>query len=391
MSVRRPESLGVSPSAFYDGNEAKKYHKSSRIVHIQREITNRAIELLNLAPDRPCYVLDVGCGSGLSGAALEKAGHYWVGCDISPAMLEVAVGQRSLSSSDDSDEEEDRDEVEANEGEEEQLTMSDLSRGIVSTGKKRQRRDDELQKSEEEDEDMDHYHGKYEEDDEDEDDDDKNRNSNLLDISVEPLPSLEEVGDVCQADMGQGLPFRPGTFDGVISISALQWLCYSSSSDQDPKLRLNRFFSSLYSVLKRDAKAILQFYPESAEQAYLIAQAASKVGFAGGILVDYPNSTKAKKYYLCLSFERSYRMPVALGTDTRSQGQSQGLTGVFVAKYDNPFRSSVGNGKKGKKGQVLTGADKLAWIKRKKDKRLRQGKDVKSDSKFSGRKRSRGF
>lgn len=124
-----------------------------------------------------------------------------------------------------------------------------------------------------------------------------------------------ETGDVLNADIGQGLPFRPGTFDGVISISALQWLCYANSSEQDPRLRLNRFFSSLYSVMKRDAKAVLQFYPESAEQAVIIAQAASRVGFAGGVVIDYPNSSKAKKYYLCLSFERSYTIPTALGTD----------------------------------------------------------------------------
>ena len=47
--------------------------------------------------------------------------------------------------------------------------------------------------------------------------------------------------------------------------------------------------------MRRNAKAILQFYPENAEQAVLIAQCASKVGFAGGITVDYPNSSKAKK------------------------------------------------------------------------------------------------
>ena len=64
--------------------------------------------------------------------------------------------------------------------------------------------------------------------------------------------------------------------------------------------------------MKKDARAVLQFYPESEEQALLIAQSASKVGFAGGIVVDYPNSSKAKKYYLCLSFERSYRVPSAL-------------------------------------------------------------------------------
>lgn len=123
-----------------------------------------------------------------------------------------------------------------------------------------------------------------------------------------------ERGDLIHHDMGLGLPFRPGSFDGVISISALQWLCYSDSSDQDPKLRLNRFFSSLYAVLKKDARAVLQFYPETPEQAVLISQCASRVGFAGGLVVDYPNSAKSKKFYLCLSFERSYRVPVAKGT-----------------------------------------------------------------------------
>lgn len=29
-------------------------------------------------------------------------------------------------------------------------------------------------------------------------------------------------GDLCQHDMGTGLPFRPATFDGCISVSALQ-------------------------------------------------------------------------------------------------------------------------------------------------------------------------
>ena len=115
--------------------------------------------------------------------------------------------------------------------------------------------------------------------------------------------------------MGQGLPFRPGSFDGVVSISALQWLCYAETAEQDPRLRLNRFFSSLYGIMKRDAKAVLQFYPETPEQALLIAQSASKVGFAGGVVIDYPNSSKAKKYYLCLSFERSYAVPRALGLD----------------------------------------------------------------------------
>lgn len=55
---------------------------------------------------------------------------------------------------------------------------------------------------------------------------------------------VDESGDFLQGDMGQvsscasrrwfirlpsfqGFGFRPGTFDGCISISALQWLCNS--------------------------------------------------------------------------------------------------------------------------------------------------------------------
>ena len=38
----------------------------------------------------PRLLLDIGCGSGLSGEALTDEGHAWVGVDISAAMLDVA-------------------------------------------------------------------------------------------------------------------------------------------------------------------------------------------------------------------------------------------------------------------------------------------------------------
>jgi 18S rRNA (guanine1575-N7)-methyltransferase len=279
--MSRPEGSSA-PDLFYDDKEARKYDQSSRMNSIQVEITNRAIEMLSLPEDRPSYILDIGCGSGLSGKVLEDQGHYWCGSDISTDMLNVASERDS------------------------------------------------------------------------------------------------ESGDLVHHDSGLGLPFRPGSFDGVISISAIQWLCYASSSDQDPKMRLNRFFSSLYSVLKRDAKAVLQFYPESAEQAALISQAASRVGFAGGIVVDYPNSSRAKKVYLCLSFERSYTLPTALGTE--------GTGGVTVvnraAVQDRNSRSARNKKDKGKTKE---------WIMAKKARGRRMGKEVKSDSKYTGRKRKDKF
>lgn len=59
---------------------------SSRIASVQAEMAYRALELLNLPPG-PAYLLDIGCGSGLSGEILEEEGHFWVGMDISPSML----------------------------------------------------------------------------------------------------------------------------------------------------------------------------------------------------------------------------------------------------------------------------------------------------------------
>lgn len=50
-------------------------------------MTDRALELLALPPGESAFVLDIGCGSGLSGELLDEDGHVWVGVDIAPSML----------------------------------------------------------------------------------------------------------------------------------------------------------------------------------------------------------------------------------------------------------------------------------------------------------------
>lgn len=77
---------------FYNREEASKYATNSRMREIQTSLTERALELLAL-PSEDCFVLDVGCGSGLSGDCLTEAGHHWIGCDISKDMLIVAKEQ----------------------------------------------------------------------------------------------------------------------------------------------------------------------------------------------------------------------------------------------------------------------------------------------------------
>lgn len=59
---------------------------------IQQDMAERALELLALpTDDRPRFILDLGCGSGLSGAVLSASGHYWVGIDISESMLRKSI------------------------------------------------------------------------------------------------------------------------------------------------------------------------------------------------------------------------------------------------------------------------------------------------------------
>ena len=198
------------------------------------------------------------------------------------------------------------------------------------------------------------------------------------DDQVTATTAMAKTGDVMRHDMGLGLPFRGATFDGCISVSALQWLCYANLKEHSAKKRLMRFFSSLYSCLKRTGKAALQFYPENPEQAVLIASCASNVGFTGGLVVDFPNSSKAKKYYLCLGFEHT-AAPRALGT-----GQGAAEDTVRTAGRDQQRKP-----KRGKSGKRKTAKDRT-WILEKKE-RLRQKigeeRKVRRDTKYTGRKR----
>lgn len=50
-------------------------------------------------------------------------------------------------------------------------------------------------------------------------------------------------------DIGNGVPFQPGVFDGAYSVSTLQWLCNADKSSHNPAKRLYSLFSSLLACL----------------------------------------------------------------------------------------------------------------------------------------------
>jgi 18S rRNA (guanine1575-N7)-methyltransferase len=85
--MSRPEHI-APPEVFYNEIEASKYGGNSRMIEIQTKMTERAIQLGKW--DKPgSLILDLGCGSGISGEVLSEHGHCWVGLDISPHMLLV--------------------------------------------------------------------------------------------------------------------------------------------------------------------------------------------------------------------------------------------------------------------------------------------------------------
>lgn len=126
----------------------------------------------------------------------------------------------------------------------------------------------------------------------------------------------------------------------------------------------------------------MQFYPETADQAVLISETATKVGFAGGVVVDYPNSAKAKKHYLVLSFDRS----------SSQKARPLGLTSEVEQEHVTvgDIASDAGNRKK-KPPRKKKGVKTKEWIVHKKATQRKKGKDVRPDTKYTARKRPTKF
>jgi len=95
-------------------------------------------------------------------------------------------------------------------------------------------------------------------------------------------------------------PFKPDSFDSIISISALQWVIRDVKSKSE-RLILTNLFVSFYQILKPKSKMIVQFYPKSTVIMDYIAEIVnSKTKFKGNFIIDNPNNPKKRKVYLLL-------------------------------------------------------------------------------------------
>jgi 18S rRNA (guanine1575-N7)-methyltransferase len=159
----------------------------------------------------------------------------------------------------------------------------------------------------------------------------------------------------------------------------------------------------LHACLSHGSRAALQFYPENDAQVELCMKAATKSGFGGGLVVDYPNSRKARKCFLVLWVGGVMRVPAGLASDEElalieeQQGKQQQLPRGLLAEHENPDsvgqvkfdgRNTVKKGKKATKKAKAKEKGGKEWILKKKELYRKRGKDdVPLDSKYTARKR----
>ncbi|RNF04090.1 methyltransferase-like protein [Trypanosoma conorhini] len=382
MPPPRPE-FENPPDVLYNKTGASRYTSSTRVQLVQRAMTVRALELLGIPPGRQALLLDIGCGSGISGDVLRATGHTWVGVDISNDMLMLAKeSQQKEESGMGREEETHSGEQNGTTGPGGKISSNDLKNvkwGLIT-----------------------------------ESDDDNDEESNEGETADALMgPSMVEV---LRGDMGQGLPFRPGSFDGAVSISAVQWLCQSDCRGHVPQRRLRALFQSLYNALHRGAKAALQFYPSNVEQVHMITRAAMLCGFTGGVVVDFPHSAKAKKHYLVIQAGQVAggfvpRLPIAAcATDGEEEEEDEGeeagemeseaefgddngdeqytkarVGGRVRAKHSRSHNSGPAGKRRRKDNRPVTGSKD--WVLLKKAERRKFGLPTTEDSKYTMRRR----
>lgn len=95
-------------------------------------------------------------------------------------------------------------------------------------------------------------------------------------------------------------PFKPDSFDSIISISALQWVIRDVKNESE-RLILTNLFESFYQILKPESKMIVQFYPKSTViMDYIVEIVNTKTNFKGNFIIDNPNNPKKRKIFLLL-------------------------------------------------------------------------------------------
>jgi 18S rRNA (guanine1575-N7)-methyltransferase len=95
-------------------------------------------------------------------------------------------------------------------------------------------------------------------------------------------------------------PFRPSTFDAIISISALQWVFRDVNNNLMFSM-LKSLFKAFFQILRPNSRVLMQFYPKNKQILEKIGKTITNhTDFRGEIIIDNPNSQKKRKIFLLL-------------------------------------------------------------------------------------------
>jgi len=89
-----------------------------------------------------------------------------------------------------------------------------------------------------------------------------------------------------------GKIFEGRIFDGVVSVSALQWI--------KDKQELQKIAKGIYSILNEESPLVIQFYPKSEQELNETAKIFLQNGFHGQIVTDWPEIPKNRTTYLVM-------------------------------------------------------------------------------------------
>lgn len=119
-------------------------------------------------------------------------------------------------------------------------------------------------------------------------------NVTCMDLIPKMISKAKEKGfEAYVGDMKDvGKLFEGRKFDGVVSVSALQWI--------KGKQEIQRIAQGIYSVLNKNGLLVIQFYPKSEQELKETARIFTQNGFHGQIIIDWPNIPKNRTSYLVM-------------------------------------------------------------------------------------------
>lgn len=118
-----------------------------------------------------------------------------------------------------------------------------------------------------------------------------------VDISPDML-AMHGGGHVVLGDIAR-LPFRPGAFDALVSISAMNFVSRDATDDALPALYTS-IARDVHDMLVPGGRAVIEFYPRSPRELAAITAAfgTSTSGLDAFLVVDKPGTRKEQKYLL---------------------------------------------------------------------------------------------